>query len=85
MGRHYGRQRRHLAISTSRVKPGDICGAAAVGSLGLKDNIPDPAVLVVLADLDRTELGLQRAVNIIYRNAEEHRLGTVDFGLQLLR
>ena len=60
-------------------------GSAAVGGVGLEDDVPHPAVLVELADRDRAELGLQGAVDILDRNPEKHRLRAVDFGPQLLR
>ena len=84
-GRHHRGQRDHLAVARPRVQPGDVGRGLAVWRVGLQDHVPDAAVLVELADLDRAELGLQGAVHILHRHPEQHRLGAVDFGPQLLR
>ena len=43
-------------------------GVSAVWSIGLEHDVPDAAVLIELAHLDRTELGLQGAVDILNRH-----------------
>ncbi len=63
-----------LPLTGPCVQPGDVAGVPAVWSVGLKDDIPDAAVLVELADLDRAELGLKGAVHVLYRDPEEHGL-----------
>ncbi len=52
--------------------------------IGLQHHIPHAAVLIVLADLGRAELGLDRAVHVLHRHAQKHGLVAVDRNPQLL-
>ncbi len=78
-------QRHHLAVGRARVELGNVFRLLAVCRIGLQHHVPDPAVLRELADHDRAELRLQRAVDIRDRHAEQHRLRAVDGRPHLLR
>jgi hypothetical protein len=59
-------------------------GFCRYGAVGLHDHPPDVGEEVVLAHGQRAELPLDRAVDVLDRNAQELRLVPVDVGAQLL-
>ena len=64
-------------------RPDLVGDEAAQNLLSLQDNLPDPAVFIVLADIEGAEQGLQRCVDIGYGNTEGLGLGAVDICFQL--
>ena len=53
----------------------DVLRFQAIAWLGLQNDLPEPRVLGKLADIERTEQGLQTVVDVLHRNAQ--RLGLV--------
>ena len=83
--RDHRRQRHHLVLVVARVQARQVLRVLPVWRVGLDDHPPHVREQVVLADRQRPELRLDRAVHVLDRNAEQLRLLAVDVGAQLLR
>src|SRR5512142_1944843 len=72
-----GRKRYHHSLIRPGVQAFEVPGVLPVSGIGLEDNPPDPAVLIVLAYSKGPELRLYGAVDILDRHAEQVCLFTV--------
>jgi len=84
LGADHGGQGHHLALPRPGVEPREVFGFLPVSRVGLKDHPPDAARFVVLAHGHGAELGLDRAVDVLHRNAEQGGLVAIDVCPQLL-
>ena len=72
-------ERDHSPRAALHVEPADVLPVAAVRRLRLDDYPENPAELVEVVDVERAEVGLERAKDIADRNPQGLRLLAVDF------
>ena len=82
--RYHRRQRHHLILVIARIQPRQVLRILAVRRIRLDHDPPHVAELVELADRERAELRLDRAVHILYRHPEQGGFVAVHDGAQLL-